>query len=93
MKLTKDYLISIGFKAIQKKTVMDSVIFDLGRNRHISVDLVGTISEKVFLCEVNHINPNEITDIICIHNYNYEGYLTEKKIMSLVNILSGKDFF
>jgi len=91
--MNKQDLIEIGFKEIPHYTVTDSVIYDLGRHRQLSVGCVGTPNEMVFISETSDKNDKLITDLICLHNYDYDGYLTDKKIKSLVNIIMGVDVF
>lgn len=82
--MTKQDLIKLGFKEIPHFTVMDSVIFDLGRRRTLSAGCIGTPNEMVFICETDEKNDKKITDSICLHNYDYDGYLTESKIKSII---------
>lgn len=78
--LIKDDLLNIEFKELPHYTVMGSVIYDLGRKRHLSVGCVGTPNEMVFICQVDNKIKEKITDLICIHNYDYDGYLTIEKL-------------
>lgn len=90
--MTKEELIKMGFKEIPHFTITDSVIFDLGRNRHLSVGCIGTPNEMVFLCETDSDDSTIITDLICVHNYDYDGYIKRRKVASLVNIITGIDY-
>lgn len=91
--MTNEDLIKIGFKEIPHFTINNAVIFSLGRNRHLSAGCVGTPNEMIFICETDIKDETKITDLVCVHNYDFDGYLTERKLYSLVNILSGKDIF
>lgn len=82
-KMNNNDLIKLGFKEMPHFTVMNSVVYDLGRGKHLSAGCVGTPNEMVFICEVEE----EITDCICLHNYDYDGYLTEEKIKLLIQAL------
>ena len=84
-KLTNDDLINIGFKKILHFTITNAVVYDLGRHRQLSAGSVGTPNEMLFICEIDHINPKKITDLICLHNYDYDGYLTIKKIKAIID--------
>ena len=82
--ITKEFLLSVGFKVIPHYTITDAVIYELGRGRHLSVGDVGTPNEMMFLCEAL-VSPEEVTNLICIHNYDYDGLLTENKVRSLLS--------
>ncbi len=82
--ITKDFLLSVGFKPLPHFTVGDSMLFDLGRRRHLSVGSAGTPNEVVFICQVDPSNPKNITDLVCLHNYDYDGFLTEDRVVSLL---------
>jgi len=85
--MNRDDYIKIGFKPIDHFTIMDNLIYDLGRYRQLSAGCVGTPSESIFLCQQNSENPLETTDLICIHNWDYDGEMTEDKIKSIIKAL------
>lgn len=87
-RITNDDLIKIGFKSIPNFTVTNSVIYDLGRNRYLSAGDVGTPNEMVFICETDAKDKNKITDTICLHNYDYDGFITEEKVKALIESLN-----
>lgn len=89
--MNNDDLIKKGFVKLPHFTIGNTVIFDLGRHRQLSASAVGTPNEMVYICEVNHQNEKEITDLICLHNYDYDGYLTEEKIDKLLDVLKWKN--
>lgn len=84
-------LIDMGFKVIPHFTVTDAVTYDLGRRRILSAGAMGTANEMLWICELDEEDDMEITDLICLHNYDYDGYITEKKLKSLINIITGED--
>ena len=84
--ITQD-LVKIGFKALPHLAITNSHRYDLGRNRHISVNDVGTASEMMWICETDEKDENEITDLVCIHNYDYDGVLNIGKVIALVNLI------
>ena len=71
--MTTDNLLDIGFESIPHFTICNSHIYKLGRHRHLSVASVGTPNEMMFICETNEQNEKDITEIICLHNYDYDG--------------------
>jgi hypothetical protein len=88
--ITKDDLIDIGFNEIPHYTVSRSLIYPLGRHRHLSVACVGTPNEMLFISESDDQNEKHITDIICLHNYDYDGYLSIKKVLDIINSITQK---
>lgn len=86
-KPDKDYLKSLGFKELPHFTVTDSLILDLGRYRHLSIGCLGTPNEMMFICQKESENSKKITDLICLHNWDYDGYLTNSKINLIVSAL------
>jgi len=87
MSLTNDDLIKIGFKEIPHFTIGNNVTYDLGRSRILSASGVGTPNEFLYICELEKDNNKKITDLICIHNYDYDGYLTLNKVQTLIKII------
>lgn len=83
--LTKEKCLELGFKELPHFTVGNSLIYLINRNRYLSIGSVGTPNEMLFIYSVDYNNPKEITDIITLHNYDYEGYLSEEKLLDLIN--------
>ena len=84
--ITKD-LVRIGFKPIPHYTITNSHIYKLGRNRELSVGNVGTPNEIMAISQTDDKDERKITDLIILHNYDYDGYLSEEKLLTLINIL------
>lgn len=80
-------LIDIGFQKIPHFTIGNTVIFQLGRNRHLSASNIGTPNEFLYICSSDSKDSNKITDLVCLHNYDYDGYLTIEKVVDLIKIL------
>lgn len=87
--MTNEDLIAIGFRPMPNFTILNSVIFDLGRNRYLSAGCVGTCNEIVFISEQD--DKGEVSDCICIHNYDYDGFLTLEKIKCIIMSLTIKN--
>ena len=85
--MTNDDLIAIGFQKIPTFTISNSVIYDLGRNRQLSASNIGTPNETLWICEIDEKNNSKITDLVCIHNYDYDGILTIEKIKMLIKAI------
>lgn len=92
-RMTNDDLIKLGFKPIPHFTIQNSVIYDLGRNRHLSAGDVGTPNEMIFIGEIDSEDDKKITDCICLHNYDYDGYVTEQKVKLLIEALTNDLWF
>lgn len=75
-------LINIGFYHLDHYTIGNNLIYDLGRYRELSISCLGTPNEMMFILQTE-ADPKEVTDIVCIHNYDYDGYLTLNKIIRL----------
>ncbi len=88
--MTNQNLIDLGFKEIPHFTVTNSVIYPLGRNRHLSAGSVGTPNEMLFISATDDKDERKITDLICLHNYDYDGFLTIEKVKSLISAITNK---
>jgi len=88
--ITRDRVLELGFKELPHFTVMDSLIYDLDRNRHLSLDCVGTPNEMLFICEVNEEHNKIIDDAVVLSNYDYDGYLTEERLSLLLTFFAQK---
>lgn len=86
--MTAEDLMRIGFNSISHYTIMNSYIYDLGRGRQISIGCVGSPNEMMWICEVDPDNPKNITDLVCLHNWDYDGELKEDKVTTLINLLT-----
>ncbi len=83
--MTNNDLIKLGFKQAPTFTVSNSVSYDLGRKRFLAAGSIGTPNEVLFICEKNN---EVITDLVCVHNYDYDGVLTEEKVISLIKLIA-----
>jgi len=83
--LKNEDLISIGFTPYDHFTVMNTVCFDVGRCRQVQVGCVGTPNENVFLVH-QWGDTCEEQDVVCIHNCDYDGYLTMEKVMNILKV-------
>ena len=81
--MNKEDLIELGFKEVDYFTIMDSIIYDLGRRRLLSVGCLGTPNEVMFLCEKSKAG-DHYTDLVCVHNFDYDGKLTKQKVEYLI---------
>jgi hypothetical protein len=79
--LTKEELIELGFKELPHKTITGSLVYDLGRDRSLSANDVGTPNEMLWITERTD---DTITDAVCLHNYDYDGYMSLPKMEMLL---------
>lgn len=84
--MTNEDLIKIGFIETPHFTITNSVTYDIGRRRYLSAGCVGTPNEMLWLCERSDKNETKVNDLVCIHNYDYDGYLTIEKINKIISI-------
>jgi hypothetical protein len=56
---------------------------DVGRHRHILVGSLGTPNEMVFLTHRRLPDPE---NSVCVHNWDYDGPLTEEKLNKIISI-------
>lgn len=87
--MTNQDLIAIGFKEIPHFTITNSVIYDLGRNRHLSAGGVGTANEMLWICYMEDRECEIMDDLVCVHNWDYDGALTIEKVQILIDAICG----
>ena len=83
--LRNEDFIELGFKPIPTFNIGNGLTFELGRNRCLSASSVGTPNEMIFIYEHSETDFRHITDIITLHNYDYDGYITVDKLKMLIN--------
>lgn len=79
-------VLSLGFKEIGHFTVMNSLTFDLGRNRLLSFGCIGEPNEMMFICQRSK-KSIAMEDLVCIHNYDYDGLMTLEKLKLILKAL------
>lgn len=91
--MTNDDIIEMGFEPIGHFTIMDCHLYDLGRYRQLSIGSVGTPNEMMFITQSDPDDHKKITDIICLHNYDYDGYLTHDKLTQYLELLDANYYY
>lgn len=86
--LSTEILVMAGFENIKHYTVTNSMVLNIGRNRQLSIGYIGTPNEMLFLCEVDNYDMKNITDIIVLHNFDYDGKLYLHKLMNVYHLLT-----
>lgn len=75
--MTEDDLIDIGFT---KKNY--TFQYPLTRLRFLSAMSIGYPNETIWICCKEH--DGTISDLVCIHNYDYDGYITKDRLVALL---------
>jgi len=86
--LTAEILEKCGFEKHPHFTVQNERFIKIGRNRVLSVASVGTPNEMLFLTEQE---PPKVNDVICIRNYDYDGYTYLHEIQNIHHAITGKE--
>ena len=77
---SREELLKMGFKELPHFTIMNSLEYDLGRNRVLSVGSLGTFNEMIFLC----YSEDEDKEVIVLRNYDYDGFTSLENIKSII---------
>jgi hypothetical protein len=77
----------VSFFVSNKKALTYNIFLE--RNRHLAIT-PSKVSSFVYLCETHRDDPLTITDLICLHNYDYDGLLYAHKIQNLIQDISGR---
>jgi len=88
--INREWLLSVGFIKQPNFTITNSLLLDLGRNRFFSIGSISGPNEMMFLTEMNNENPKICENLIVIHNYDYDGYLTKERVKQLFFGITGK---
>jgi len=83
----RDGVKNLGFEELPNFTIMNSLSFNLGRNKSLSFGNIVTCNEMLYICETDCDNPKIITDLICLHNYDYDGFMTMSKLEDIIRVL------
>lgn len=86
-KLSNDILSEYGFVEISTFNVLASTELSLGRNRYLCVGCAGSPNEMMFICE-GEKQHNQ--DVVTLHNWDYDGWLTIEKIQQIYLAITGK---
>ena len=89
---SRDDFKSIGFKEVPHYTVGGNLLYDLGRGRELSIACLGTCNEMLFLSQVDDKNDKEITDMIVLKNYDYDGFIKIEDVKAIITAITGRTF-
>ena len=90
--ISREELISIGFYELAHFTVMNNLLYDLGRKRHLSIGCLGTPNEMVFICQKDNSKTKKIDDLVCLRNWDYDGFTTIEAMKSIIQSITGRIF-
>ena len=88
--MKREKVLELGFEELPHKALGKPLIYNLGRNRQLSLSNLGNPNEVLFIYETDIENPQDINDMVCLHNYDYDGYLTEEKLSLLLTFFAQK---
>ena len=86
--LTEELLLKCGFENIPHFTVTNSKTLDIGRGRFLSIGDVENCNQMMF---IQSIYNNKITDLVCVHNYDYDGWLHLHQLQNIYFSLTGEE--
>lgn len=82
--MKKEYLIQKGFVEEPHKVLTSVFVLDVGRSRKIKIGSFHTPNEVVFISQTDYNSKKE--DLVCVHNFDYDGYLTELKLNIIISL-------
>lgn len=86
IKATEENLLDIGFKKVPHFTITNTLTFDLGRNRILSVGDLDNPNCMMYICETDE--NGKYTDLVNIHNFDFDGILCIHKVQNLIELLN-----
>jgi hypothetical protein len=89
---SRSILLELGFKELPHSTITASLTYDLGRNRQLSFGSIETPNEMLYIYEIDEKDPRKINDLVCLRNYDYDGYTSIEQIKALITFLTGRVF-
>lgn len=89
--ITEEWLLKLGGEKIPHFTISNSIIIKTKRNQQLSFGCVGTPNFMVFLQELDPDNENKITDLIPIHNWDYDKDMYVHQLQNLFFALTGEE--
>lgn len=86
--LTPEWLERMGFIHNPIVLLSRQYLIKLGRDRMLSVSDAGTPNEILFIQEVDG---EKVTDLVCIHNFDYDGKLHVHQLQNLYHTITGNE--
>jgi hypothetical protein len=85
--MSREELKELGFEEIPHFTVMNNLIYQIRRHRHFSIGCLGEPNEVMFICQKDRDTNDRIIDLVCVHNYDFDGLLTLEKVKALIKLI------
>lgn len=82
--MTEEHLIKAGFVKNPHKVLGTVYSLYVGRYRFIKISSLQTPNEIVFISQTDYNLKEE--HLVCVHNYDYDGYLDESKLNNIISI-------
>lgn len=89
ISLSPDILLKTGFEKISTFTITKAMTYDLGRDRYLSIGSIGSPNEMIWLC--SNGSGGITSDLIYLHNFDYDGKLYLHKLQNIVHSLTGAE--
>lgn len=89
---SRDDFKTIGFKEMTHYTVMNSLLYDLGRGRYLRIGCLGTPNEMLFIAQIDNDDNKKVTDVIVLKNYDYDGYTKIADVKTIITLITGRVF-
>lgn len=77
----------LGFKNVPHFTIGNNMVLELSRGRFLTATCIGQGNESIWLGHKNKCG--EVTDLICIHNRDYDGFIKWERLQELVGCFGG----
>lgn len=87
--MNRQQAIDLGFKALPWFTVHNAHVYDIGRFRQLSFSDIGNCNEMLTIIQLDRKDDCVVLDSICLHNFDYDGYMTVDKLKVLIFTLCG----
>ncbi len=85
--MNKQELLESGFTEFSYPNIGNKLTYDLGRDRFISIGSISTPNEMMYIGEREG---NEVTNLVVLKNYDFDGYTSIEDIKTLINLLKWK---
>ena len=84
--MNNETLLQKGFIKTPHPVIKEIFVLDVGRNRYISIGALGSPNEIAFLNQKDH--NSGITDMVCVHNFDYDGFLSKEKLDNIISVFA-----
>jgi len=85
--LTREQVKSLGFiEPPFEDLIRNSLLYHLPRRRFLSIGNIGDPNEMIFLGQRSDKDNTTVDDSICIHNWDYDGYMTMPSLKAMLDV-------